>query len=99
MCRIFFRILLVPHQPVRLTPMTETVGRFRQPFIIRFAVSKEAGFSMVRNSPSVSWVRGASITPSGAKEPQRSRSTFLRVLFLGFPTLAAAEGERNGSHA
>jgi len=31
------------------------------------AAGKEVGFSMVRKSPSFSWIRGTSITPSGAK--------------------------------
>jgi hypothetical protein len=31
------------------------------------AVGREVGFSMVRQSPFVSWTRGASITPIGAK--------------------------------
>jgi len=31
------------------------------------AVGREVGFSMVRKSPFVSWTRGASITPIGAK--------------------------------
>ena len=54
---------------------------------------------MVRKSPLISWVRGTSITPNGAKEQQCSWSTFLRVLFDEVPTLAAAEGEPDGSNA
>ena len=54
---------------------------------------------MVRMSPLLSWVRGASITPNGAKEQQCSWSTFFRVLFDEVPTLAAAEGEPNGRDA
>jgi hypothetical protein len=47
---------------------------------IRSAAGKEVGFSLVHKSPFLSWSRGASITPTGAKEQQCSRSTFLRVL-------------------
>ena len=54
---------------------------------------------MVRMSPFFSWARGASITPNGAKEQQCSGSTFLRVLFDEVPTLAATEGEPDGSNA
>ena len=54
---------------------------------------------MMRASPLASWTRGASITPNGAKEQQCSGSTFLSILFNEVPTLAAAEGEPNGSHA
>ena len=52
---------------------------------------------MVRASPLVSWAGGASNTPNGAKEQPCSGSTFLSVLFDEVPTLAAAEGEPNGS--
>jgi hypothetical protein len=53
----------------------------------------------VRTSPLVSWTRGASITPTEAKQQQCSWSAFFRVLFDEVPTLAAAEGEPDGSHA
>ena len=47
----------------------------------RLAASKEAVSSMVRISPFSSWVRGASITPNGAKEQECSCSTFFRPKF------------------
>ena len=65
----------------------------------RLAAGKEAVSSMVCMSPLSSWVRGASITPNGAKEQQCSWSTFFRVLFDEVPTLAATEGEPDGSNA
>jgi hypothetical protein len=54
---------------------------------------------MVRKSPRISWVPGTSITPNGAKKQQCFRSTFLRILFDEVPTLAATEGEPDGSNA
>ncbi len=54
---------------------------------------------MVPTSPFVSWTWGASITPTEAKQQQCSWSAFFRVPFDEVPTLAATEGERNGSHA
>ena len=56
----------------------------------RAVVGKEVGLSLVRKSPFFSWTRGASITPTGAKEQQCAWSTFFRVLFDEVPTLAAA---------
>jgi len=66
---------------------------------MRHAAGKEVVSSMVRASPLASWAGGASNTPNGAKEQPCSGSTFLRVLFNEVPTLAAAEGEPNGSNA
>jgi hypothetical protein len=63
------------------------------------AVGKEVGFFLVRMSPFSSWTRGASITPTKAKQQQCSWSAFFRVLFNEVPTLAAAEGEPDGSNA
>ena len=63
------------------------------------AVGKEVGLFLVWKSPFSSWTWGASITPTEAKQQQCSWSAFFRVLFHEVPTLAAAEGERNGSHA
>ena len=53
-------------------------------------VGKEVGFFLVGKRPFSSWTRGASITPTGAKEQQCSWSTFFRVLSDEVPTLAAA---------
>lgn len=53
------------------------------------AVGIEVGFCLVRKSPCSSWTRGASITPTGAKGQQCSRSTLVRVLLYEAPTLAA----------
>jgi len=86
----------------RPTPMDETFFGVQPAAhtIICSAASNEIGFSMVHKSPFFSWIRGASITPNGATERQRSRSTFVRVLFDEGPTLAALVWRRaNGSHA
>ena len=79
--------------------MTENAPSSVACSIIGLAAGKEVVSSMVRASPFSSWTGGASITPNGAKEQQCSGSTFLRVLFHEVPTLAAAEGEPDGSHA
>ena len=56
---------------------------------------------MVRKSPLVSWTRGVSITPTGAKEWQHSQSTLPRVHLREVPTPAVLlwRGWMNGSHA
>ena len=90
--------VLVRHRPLADPPWMKLLALPRLGYSSA-AAGKEVGFSLVRKSPFSSWTRGASITPTGAKEQQCSWSTFFRVLFDEVPTLAAAEGEPDGSNA
>jgi len=90
--------LLVLHRPCGRPALDETFWR-RGSDSVGDAVSKEVGLFLVWTSPFSSWTRGASITPTEAKQQQCSWSAFFRVPFDEVPTLAATEGERNGSHA
>jgi adenylate cyclase len=57
---------LVRHRALADPPWMKLLALRRQGYF-GAAVGKEVGFSMVRKSPRVSWTRGASITPTGAK--------------------------------
>ena len=91
-------LFLVFHRPLADPPWMKLLTLPRLGYS-NAAVGKEVGFSLVRKSPFSSWTRGASITPTGAKEHQCSLSTFFRVLFDEVSTLAATEGEPDGSNA
>jgi hypothetical protein len=68
-------------------------------FIIGVAAGNEVGLSMVRTSPLLSWTRGASITPNGAKGQQCPGARLLDFFFNEVPTLAAVWKEKtDGSH-
>jgi len=63
--------ILVRHRPLADPPWMKLLTLPRLGYS-NAAVGKEVGFSLVRKSPFSSWTRGASITPTGAKEHQCS---------------------------
>jgi hypothetical protein len=72
------RSVKVCHQPSADPPWMK-LGAVRS--MLSPPSAQRSAFSMVRKSPCKSWTRSTSITPTGAKERQRSRSTLDRFHF------------------